>query len=86
MRESARRATAFHDAGHIVAAWRNGLIAEAILTPDDLRVYCLGSPGGARATADQAARYKSYGQYAQPTPSSQLGPSFMNNGMATPWQ
>jgi len=42
--------------------------------------------GAARATADQAAWYRSYGQYAQPTPSSELGPAFMNNGMnATPW-
>ena len=44
------------------------------------------SGGAARATADQAAWYRSYGQYAQPTPSSQLGPAFMNNGMnAAPW-
>lgn len=43
--------------------------------------------GPARSTADQAAWYKSYGDYAAPPPSSSLGPAFMNNGEdTTPWQ
>ena len=43
--------------------------------------------GGQRSAADDAAWYRANGDYAQPTPSDQLGPAFMNNGMdTTPWQ
>jgi hypothetical protein len=53
----------------------------------DLPILSWLSGGAARSTADQAAWYKSYGDYAQPTPSSQLGPAFMNQGYdTTPWQ
>ncbi len=40
-----------------------------------------------QTSANQGAWYRAYGEYAQSTPSDQLGPAFMNNGMdSTPWQ
>ena len=53
----------------------------------DMPVLSWLAGGPARATADQAAWYQSYGDYAEPTPWNSLGPAFMNNGEdTTPWQ